>query len=60
VTTVSSEPLDDVPTLARLLRISPRSVYNFVKAGTIPYYRVNGQLRFDRAEVLATMRGQAR
>lgn len=37
---------------ARLLRVSEKTIYRWVKQGTLPAYRVNEQYRFNRAELL--------
>ena len=38
--------------VARLLNVSEKSVYRWIKDGSIPAYRVNEQYRFNRAELL--------
>ncbi len=37
---------------ARLLDVSEKSIYRWIKDGSIPAYRVNDQYRFNRAELL--------
>jgi nitrogen PTS system EIIA component len=37
---------------ARLLNVSEKSVYRWIKEGAIPAYQVNDQYRFNRAELL--------
>ena len=37
---------------ARLLNVSEKTVYRWIKQEIIPVYRVNEQLRFNRAELL--------
>ncbi len=37
---------------AELLKVSEKTIYRWVKQGKLPAYRVNGQYRFNRAEVL--------
>jgi len=37
---------------ARLLRVSEKTIYRWVKQGKLPAYRVNEQYRFHRAELL--------
>jgi PTS system nitrogen regulatory IIA component len=37
---------------ARLLSVSEKTVYRWIKQETIPVYRINEQLRFNRAELL--------
>jgi excisionase family DNA binding protein len=54
---VPDSELEDV---ARLLKISERSVYRMAANGEIPSYRVGGRLRFDLAEVAAAVRATRR
>ena len=42
--------------LAGLLSISKVSVYRLVEKRTIPFYRVNGSLRFDKNDVMAYLK----
>jgi nitrogen PTS system EIIA component len=42
----------DVREAARLLTISEKTVYRWIRRGTLPAYRINGQYRFSRAELL--------
>ncbi len=37
---------------ARLLKVSEKTIYRWVKQGKLPTYRVNEQYRFNRAELL--------
>ncbi|MDZ7617118.1 MAG: PTS sugar transporter subunit IIA [Patescibacteria group bacterium] len=37
---------------ARLLKVSEKTIYRWVKEGKLPAYRVNEQYRFNRAELL--------
>jgi PTS system nitrogen regulatory IIA component len=37
---------------ARLLNVSEKSIYRWIKEGVIPAYQVNDQYRFNRAELL--------
>ena len=41
-----------VKDVADLLNVSEKTVYSWVKQGTIPVYRLNEELRFNRAELL--------
>ncbi|MBL8680147.1 MAG: helix-turn-helix domain-containing protein [Myxococcales bacterium] len=41
--------------VARLLKLSPASVYRFVERGLIPVYRVCNRLRFLHEDILAFM-----
>ena len=43
---------------ARLLKVSERTIYRWVKQGTLPAYRVNEQYRFNRVELLEWAIGQ--
>jgi PTS system nitrogen regulatory IIA component len=42
----------DVREAARLLTISEKTVYRWVRRGMLPAYRIHGQYRFSRAELL--------
>jgi PTS system nitrogen regulatory IIA component len=42
----------DVREAARLLAVSEKSIYRWLKNGTLPGYRVSGQYRFNRSELL--------
>ena len=37
---------------ARLLDVSEKTIYRWIKQGSIPAYRLNEQYRFNRAELL--------
>ena len=37
---------------AKLLKVSEKTIYRWVKQGKLPTYRVNEQYRFNRAELL--------
>lgn len=37
---------------AAILTVSEKTIYRWIKAGSIPYYRINEQIRFNRAELL--------
>jgi len=41
-----------VQNVAELLNVSEKSVYRWISEGSLPGYRVSGQYRFNRAEVL--------
>ncbi len=41
-----------VKDVARLLNVSDKTVYRWVQQGALPAYRVNDQVRFNRAEIL--------
>ena len=42
----------DVKEAARLLDISEKTIYRWIRRGILPAYRVNDQYRFNRAELL--------
>lgn len=44
-----------VPEVAKLLRMSRQTIYNMVKAGDIPHFRVGTKVRFNRADLDALM-----
>ena len=44
-----------VPEVAKLLRMSRQTIYNMVKAGDIPHFRVGTKVRFNRADIDALM-----
>jgi PTS system nitrogen regulatory IIA component len=37
---------------ANILNVSEKTIYRWIKSGSIPYYRINEQIRFNRAELL--------
>lgn len=44
-----------VPEVAKLLRMSRQTIYNMVKAGDLPHFRVGTKVRFNRADIDALM-----
>lgn len=50
------DDLVDPGCLAKVLKVSTRTVQRMADDGEIPYYRVRGQLRFDLDEVRAALR----
>jgi nitrogen PTS system EIIA component len=38
--------------LAKLLNVAEKTIYRWVKQGTLPVYRIQDQYRFDRTEIL--------
>ncbi len=42
----------DVREAAKLFAVSEKTIYRWIKAGSLPGYRVQGQYRFNRAELL--------
>ena len=53
-------PDGNVEDVAQLLKRSKTSVYRLAASGEIPSYRIGGELRFDLAEVAATVRATRR
>ena len=47
-----------VPEVAKLLRMSRQTIYNMVKAGDIPHFRVGNKVRFNRADLDALMQSK--
>jgi|GEM_PF-848125 len=69
VCTVGSESCDPshalpsvltVQEIANLLRVNRKTIYDAVRARTIPFARVGRLLRFNRDAVLHWLRGQGR
>lgn len=54
-----SDGLWDANDVARYLKVSRSWVYHRAEAGLLPYIRVGGLLRFDRAAITAMARGEA-
>lgn len=44
-----------VPEVAKMLRMSRQTIYNMVKAGDIPHFRIGNKVRFNRADLEALM-----
>jgi putative molybdopterin biosynthesis protein len=44
-----------VPEVAKMLRMSRQTIYNMVKAGDIPHFRIGNKVRFNRADLDALM-----
>lgn len=44
-----------VPEVAKLLRMSRQTIYNMVRAGDIPHFRIGNKVRFNRADLDALM-----
>ena len=44
-----------VQDVAKLVRMSRQTVYNMVKSGAIPHFRVGNKVRFNRADIEALM-----
>lgn len=43
--------LIDVRTLSNMLSIKPKTIYDYVRKGRIPYFKVEGSIRFDIMEI---------
>ena len=52
-----SPPLS-VEDVARLTRLSPKTIYNLVQTNRIPYFRRSRRLYFDEKEILQWLHGQ--
>jgi len=44
-----------VPEVAKLLRMSRQTIYNMIREGRIPHFRVSTKVRFNRADIDALM-----
>jgi excisionase family DNA binding protein len=42
-----------VPEVAKLLRMSRQTIYNMIRGGTIPHFRIGTKVRFNRADIEA-------
>ena len=47
-----------VPEVAKMFRMSRQTIYNMVKAGDIPHFRVGNKVRFNRADLDALMQSK--
>ena len=56
---MENDELLTVAEVARWLRITPRTVYRFVRNAQLPHVRVGRGLRFTRAAVEAWLRRRA-
>lgn len=45
-----------VDEVAKLLRVSRQTIYNAIRAGKIPHFRVGNKVRFNRADIEAIMK----
>lgn len=45
-----------VPEVAQLLRVTRQTIYNMVKNGKIPHFRVGAKVRFNRSDIEAIMK----
>lgn len=44
-----------VPEVAQMLRVSRQTIYNMIREGKIPHFRVGSKVRFNRKDVEAFM-----
>jgi PTS system nitrogen regulatory IIA component len=47
-----------VKDVAGILNVSEKTIYRWIKKNAIPFYRINDQVRFNRAEILEWATGQ--
>lgn len=45
-----------VPEVAQVLRVSRQTIYNMIRTGKIPHFRVGTKVRFNRADIEAMMK----
>lgn len=45
-----------VPEVAQLLRVTRQTIYNMVRNGKIPHFRVGAKVRFNRSDIEAIMK----
>lgn len=45
-----------VPEVAKLLRISRQTIYNMIRTGKLPHFRVGNKVRFNRTDIEALMK----
>lgn len=45
-----------VPEVANLLRVSRQTIYNMIRTGKLPHFRVGTKVRFNRADIEAVMK----
>ena len=44
-----------VPEVGQMLRVSRQTIYNMIREGKIPHFRVGSKVRFNRKDVEAFM-----
>lgn len=44
-----------VPEVAKMLRLSRQTIYNFVRDGKLPCFKIGTKVRFRRADIEALM-----
>jgi excisionase family DNA binding protein len=45
--------------LARMLAISPKTIYSYVERNMIPYYRIEANIRFRASDIASWLRDHA-
>lgn len=45
-----------VPEVAKMLRMSRQTIYNMIRAGKLPHFRVGNKVRFNRSDIEALMK----
>lgn len=45
-----------VPEVAQVLRVSRQTIYNMIRTGKLPHFRVGTKVRFNRADIEAMMK----
>lgn len=45
-----------VPEVSNLLRVSRQTIYNMIRTGKLPHFRVGTKVRFNRADIEALMK----
>lgn len=48
-----------VPEVAKMLRLSRQTIYNFVRDGKLPHFNVGTKVRFRRADIESMMQPKA-
>lgn len=44
------------PEVANLLRVSRQTIYNMIRTGKLPHFRVGTKVRFNRSDIEALMK----
>lgn len=47
-----------VQEVAKLLRMSRQTIYNLIREGAIPHFRIGNKVRFNRADIDALMQAK--
>ena len=47
-----------VQEIAKLLRMSRQTIYNLIREGAIPHFRIGNKVRFNRADIDALMQAK--